>query len=300
MAASIETALRDGRADRERAQAARRGIRLLPFTDPDYPPALRVAFDYPLYLAVRGRLQECDRTAVAIVGSRHATPYGLAQAHRFARDLARAGVTIVSGLARGVDTQAHRAALEAGRTIAVLGGGLARIYPPENEPLAERIAERGALVSEFGVLQPARPANFPRRNRIISALSLGTLLVEASLTSGALITCDWALDQGKTVFCLPGPVTSPLSRGPHALIRQGAVLVEEPADVLEELGLAPSRASLAPVERVILRALPGHVDSISRVTGLQRGVVERVLKELCGRGVVRVENNRFTKTDPGG
>lgn len=221
-------------------------IELLTPESDGYPAALREIVDPPGVLFVRGQLQPSDALAVAIVGSRHATRYGITQAERLAGSLARAGLTVISGLARGIDGAAHRGALAAGgRTIAVLGSGVANIYPPEHVDLALEIIAHGALLSETPPTSPPLSGAFPQRNRIITGLSLGVIVVEAATHSGALISARHAMEQGREVFAVPGPIDSRLSRGCHRLIRDGAKLVESADDVLEELGhlvaAAPSR-----------------------------------------------------------
>jgi DNA processing protein len=213
------------------------GIDILIESDPRYPRMLREIPDPPGVLFVRGSLKPADTLAIGIVGTRHATQYGLRMAERLAGSLSRAGLTIVSGLARGIDAAAHRGALAAGgRTLGVLASGVLNIYPPEHEQLAAEVAACGALLSE----QPARSAplagTFPQRNRIISGLSLGVIVIEAAERSGALITARHAMEQGREVFAVPGNVDSRMSRGCHRLIRDGAKLVESAEDVLEELG----------------------------------------------------------------
>ena len=219
--------------------------------DPEYPEQLR-AVSHPPAVHVRGTLVRDDALAIAIVGSRKASPYGLRVATALARDLAARGVTIVSGLARGIDTAAHRGALEAGgRTLAVLGSGLDRVYPSENRELARRIAGAGAVLSQFPPGTPARPYHFPERNRVIAGLALGTVVVEAAEASGALITAGVAGDFGRLVFAVPGPITSPSSRGTNGLLRDGATLVRDWTDVVSELPSAWRdcvRADLPPPE----------------------------------------------------
>jgi DNA processing protein len=213
-----------------------RGDRLLLLGSSEYPALLASIPDPPIALAVRGSLLREDQLGIAIVGSRRATGYGRDVARRVSRELAAAGLTIVSGLARGIDACAHEGALEAGgRTVAVLGSGLENLYPREHRALADRIAESGALVSEFDLDEPPLAGNFPRRNRVITGLSLGTLVVEAAAKSGSLVSARLALDQNREVFAVPGPVSSPTSEGVHALIRDGARLVEKGEDVLDEL-----------------------------------------------------------------
>ena len=203
----------------------------------DYPVALEQLPDAPPILYVQGSLLPTDQLAVAVVGTRHATTYGLNQANRFSYALAKAGITIVSGLARGIDTAAHRGALDAGgRTLAVLGSGLARLYPPEHQTLADEISKNGAVLSEYAPQCPPRSGQFPQRNRLIAGLTLGTLVIEAPDRSGALITARLAGEQNRDVFALPGPVNSRASRGCHQLIRDGAILVQSVDDIIEELG----------------------------------------------------------------
>ena len=202
----------------------------------DYPAALRVIPDPPLYLWMRGDIGRADDMAVAIVGTRGPTEYGRGMATKFASDLARRGLTIVSGLARGIDTAAHKGALGAGgRTLACCGCGLDIVYPRENRALMDEISENGACISEFAPTVHPEPWHFPARNRIISGLSIGTLVVEAAARSGALGTADRSMEQGREVFAIPGNVLKAQSRGPHGLIKQGAALVENIEDMLEIL-----------------------------------------------------------------
>ena len=229
VAAGVETAL---------AWAAEPGNRLITLADPDYPPQLLQTADPPTVLYAKGRAELLSGPAIAIVGSRNATPQGVANAQAFADALSRAGLTIVSGLALGIDAAAHRGALaQAGSTIAVVGTGPDRVYPARNRDLARRIVEQGAIVSEFPLGTPALAANFPRRNRVISGLARGVLVVEAAERSGSLITARLAVEQGRDVFALPGSIHSPMSKGCHALIKQGAKLVDDARDILEEFGL---------------------------------------------------------------
>ena len=216
------------------------GVRLVPRTDPGYPTSLAEIYDPPCFLYIRGELTPADVNAVAVVGSRSCTDYGKRTAARLAGELARAGYTVVSGLARGIDASAHRGALAAGgRTLAVLAGGLSRIYPPEHRGLADEVEQHGAVLTESSMRQESLPALFPARNRVISGLCKAVVVVEADEKSGALITAEHAAEQGRTVLAVPGPADSPQSAGTNALIRQGAVLCRGGADVLEELcGLA--------------------------------------------------------------
>lgn len=234
----VVAALKDSGVDvdGELACCREHGIAILARGQSGYPPLLGEIFDPPGILFLRGELLPADRAAVAIVGTRRATRYGLNQAERFAAGLARAGVTVVSGLAFGIDAAAHRGALAAGgRTVAVLGGGLLNLYPAEHRNLADEVAAHGALVSELPPRFPVRREGFPQRNRVISGMSLGVLVVEAPRRSGALITAAHAVEQGREVFALPGPIDSPASGGCHGLIRDGAKLVESVDDILEEL-----------------------------------------------------------------
>ncbi|MCK9604527.1 MAG: DNA-processing protein DprA [Candidatus Omnitrophica bacterium] len=220
---------------REVSLAKKHGLEILTMEDKDYPKSLKNIPDPPIVLYIKGELKEEDLFSIAIVGSRRASFYGLALAEKFAVDLSARGFTIVSGMAAGVDTAAHRGALkQKGRTIAVMGSGFNHIYPAENKRLSEEIAEYGAVISEFPIdMEPLRH-NFPCRNRVISGLSLGVLVAEAAQNSGALITADFALEQGKDVFALPGKIDSPTSFGTNELIKQGAKLVSSVDDIVEE------------------------------------------------------------------
>jgi DNA processing protein len=275
-------------------RAAELGVGLVPYTAEEYPPALKQIYDPPLVLYTRGKLLAQDALALAVVGSRRCSYYGSTQAGRFAGELARLGFTIVSGLARGVDSAAHLGALEAGgRTVAVIGRGLAGIYPPENEALAARIAEHGAVLSELPLDTPPARENFPRRNRLISGLSLGVLIVEGTRQSGALITAASALEQGREVYALPGKAGDPLAEGPNGLIKSaGAKLVESPQDVLDELGpVADALVGLELPENVRVAALSalsapqapaGQAPADTRAAGLtasERAVYEQLSSE---------------------
>ncbi|GMR21899.1 MAG: DNA-processing protein DprA [Acidobacteriota bacterium] len=223
-------------AERVLEEIRNAGLEALCMTDPLYPRLLRAAPDPPPVISVWGRLEPDDALGLAIVGSRRATRYGLEMSRRLAGALSSAGLTIVSGLARGIDAAAHRGALDAGgRTIAVLGSGLRNIYPREHQKLAEQVSQNGAVISEFDVDEPPRSGNFPRRNRIITGMTLGTLVVEAALKSGSLVSARLAMEQDRDVFAVPGPALSPNSEGVHALIRDGAKLVTHATDVVEEL-----------------------------------------------------------------
>jgi DNA processing protein len=271
------------------------GHALIAWDDTDYPAALLALPDPPPAFFYVGRRGLLNGPALAIVGSRNATPQGAAHAEAFAAALSAAGLTIVSGLALGIDAAAHRGGLSgAASSIAVVGTGPDRIYPPANRELAQRLAEAGGLLSEFPLGTPPLPANFPRRNRIISGLARGVLVVEATLNSGSLITARLAADQGREVFAIPGSIDSPFSKGSHRLIRDGAKLVETAADVLEELGLVaeagpPATASrgAAPVATGapgrVLEALghdPVGIDVLTERTGLPADAVAAALVEL--------------------
>ena len=230
----------ESRLRQELSVAQREGVTIITLEDAEYPKPLRTISDPPLALYVRGTLASTDEVAVALVGARHASLYGLQCAERLGYDLALRGVTVISGLARGIDAAAHRGALKTpGRTLAVLGSGLNRLYPPEHEPLANEIVRQGALISEYPLGTPPLAHNFPRRNRLISGLSLGVVVVEAAQRSGALISADCALEQGREVFAVPGPITTVTSQGTHHLLKQGARLVTSVDDILEELRLTP-------------------------------------------------------------
>ncbi len=270
---------------------------VIAWDDPDYPRALLDLGYAPPALFFVGRRELLNRPALAIVGSRNATAQGAANANAFAHALSLAGLTVVSGLAVGVDAAAHEGALAAnGDTIAVVGTGLDRVYPAANRELAHRIAERGGLLSEFPPGTPARERNFPRRNRLISGLARGVLVVEAALSSGSLITARYAGEQGREVFAIPGSIHSPLSKGCHKLIREGAKLVETAQDILEELGMGgavvatvgTAVATATPEEARILAALGGDpvaVDRLVEHTGMSSDIVTATLTglELDGR-----------------
>ncbi|MCA9848570.1 MAG: DNA-processing protein DprA [Dehalococcoidia bacterium] len=268
--------------------------------DPAYPSRLREIDDAPPVLYVRGTLSPDDDYGVAVVGTRRATAYGRQATAELSRGLAAAGVTIVSGLARGVDTIAHRTALDTGgRTIAVLANGLDTIYPPENRRLAEEITEHGAIVSDYPLGTKPRADFFPRRNRILSGLSLGTLVIEGDVKSGAMITAKFATEQNRDVFAVPGSIFSPQSRGPLSLIRDGAMPISSAQEILEALNLARLGAQLdfgraAPPasdeERTLMGVLtrePQHIDEVARQTGLAAAMVSGTLALLELKGLVR-------------
>jgi DNA processing protein len=222
------------------------GALLIPISDPRYPPRLKEIFDPPIVLFVRGRVELLHSVMLGVVGTRRPTAYGVAATQRLSPDLAQAGLTIVSGMARGIDTSAHRSTLEVGGdTAAVFGCGVDLIYPAENRKLSMEIAEKGLLVSEFPMSSPAYPQNFPIRNRIISGMSVGVLIVEGAQYSGSAITAKMALEQQREVFAVPGNITSKMSWGPNLLVKQGAKLVQEWNDVLVELPADTRRALIA-------------------------------------------------------
>jgi DNA processing protein len=235
----IADARKDPWAEEELARARQRGVTLISLDDPAYPRGLLPTYDPPIVLYVDGELRPEDALSVAIVGTRHCSHYGRAQATKLATGLAAAGFTVVSGLARGIDSVAHAGVISAprGRTIAVLGNGIGTVYPPENRKLYESIVKngRGAAISELPLDTPPAAQHFPSRNRIIAGMTLGTVVVEGAETSGALITARYAVDMDREVFAVPGSVESPVARGPHRLIKAGAKLTEDIEDILEEL-----------------------------------------------------------------
>lgn len=287
-------------------------VRSIRINSSEYPENLRTIIDPPEELFVRGTLREKDAVAVAIVGSRNASLYGLRASEDLAYDLASMGITIVSGMARGIDTAAHRGAIKArGRTIAVLGSGHGDIYPSENKKLYDMIAENGAVVTEFDHDAPPHQRNFPRRNRIISGLSIGVVVVEATRVSGSLITARLALEQGRDVFAVPGKINSPTSAGTNDLIRDGACLVQTAEDVIEELGLKALRAqpadepliverpALTEKESAVLRALsdePVYIDEISERSDVSARELESILLLLEIKKVISVLPGRFYVT----
>lgn len=272
-------------ADEQMKKCARAGARSLTILDDDYPENLRTISDPPIVLYTKGSFQSEDHLGIAVVGTRNPSAYGSSAADNLTRALVRNGMTIVSGLARGVDTVAHKSCLrEGGRTIAVLGSGLDRVYPPENQGISDRISDSGAVVSEMHFGAKPDASNFPKRNRIVSGLSLGVLVIEAGEVSGALITVTSALDQNREVFAVPGNIQNPKSAGSNRLIKEGAKLVQNVDDVLEELHnkirsfLKESPVYSRPVpnlssaEQRVLSTLsdePTHIDVIAQKAGLQ-------------------------------
>ncbi|GIK42773.1 MAG: DNA processing protein DprA [Chloroflexota bacterium] len=274
-------------------------ISVFTWDNPDYPKLLRPISDAPLVLYVRGSLLPEDEWAVAVVGTRQATAYGKECTQFLVNGLAKNGITIVSGMAYGIDTQAHQTALAAGgRTIAVLGCGVDIIYPAENKKLGQAIIEHGALVSEYPLGTNPESGNFPRRNRIISGLSLGVLFVEGTTQSGARITTDFALEQGRDVFAVPGSILRQSGSGPNYLIQNGAKLVTQVNDILEELNLTmvaqhvEARAIIPEndLEALLLKQLstePVHVDDLGQVAGLSAAEVASALTLMELKGMVR-------------
>ncbi len=284
-------------AAEEQKKAEGLGVSILTFRDQGYPRNLLQIYDPPPLLYVRGEFGEGDSLAVAIVGSRKGSPYGRAVTKRISKELSSTRVTVVSGMARGIDTVAHVGALEAGgRTIAVLGCGVDIVYPPENKRLFWDIIEHGVIISEFPISTPPEGKNFPKRNRIISGLSLGVVIVEATADSGSLITASHALEQGREVFAVPGNVGASTSRGTNKLIKQGAKLVEGAQDILPEIlpqyegkVWQEETPDLSDEENDILQLLshtPLHIDEISRLSQMEVQQVSTILLELELKGLV--------------
>ncbi len=296
----------DEQIEQEIEQAHQAGAQVYCWEDAQYPSGLKNIYDPPPVLYVRGKLEKQDVSAIAIVGSRRCTHYGLSQADRFGRLLATAGFTVISGGARGIDTSAHRGAVAAGgRTLVVMGCGLGHVYPPENAEFFEEIVQsgNGAVISELPMNSPARSENFPKRNRIVSGLCLGVLVVEAANRSGALITANVAVEQGRNVFALPGQVDSPLSQGCHSLIRQGVTLVTNLDDLLEDLGTVGEKMTPEPEETDIPARLPElsaeetrvveclaggamQLDDLARRAEISSGKAASLLTMLLLKGVV--------------
>lgn len=309
-----------GAVDAELEQIVRAGVRLVTQADSEYPKNLTHIHDPPPFVYIRGSLEPQDQVAVAIVGARSASPYGRDVTRQLARDLAHRRVTVVSGLARGIDAEAHRAALEAGgRTIGVLGSGLDVLYPSEHRRLAQDMTQHGAVISEFALGSQPEAGNFPYRNRVISGLSLGTVVIEAAEKSGSLITARCALEQNREVFAVPGHITASRSRGPHDLIKQGAKLVESVEDILVEIApTVPVRAeaqdgtgavsgqpglsaiaALEPDEELLVKLFDGeplHVNVLIARSGLGPARVLEVLLGLELKGMVsQLPGTHFTR-----
>ncbi len=301
------------RVDQELKRARKMGAHIVTPVDEEYPKMLLEIHDPPLSIYLLGNLEPADKHSIGVVGSRSATYYGRESAESLSYQLARAGFGVVSGLARGIDTAAHRGALKGkGRTFAVLGGALDRLYPSENIGLAREIAEQGAVLSEFPFGRVPDKTTFPMRNRIISGLSMGVLVVEAGLRSGALITANQALDQGRSVFAVPGRIDSQTSRGTHQLISNGARLVESVDDIIQEFEyLIPpekktkesmfdteTRPKLSSEEESVIRALEAgelDVDTLIRSLGIKAAVMSSLLIGLEMRHMVRMLPGRIVE-----
>ncbi|HXG35431.1 MAG TPA: DNA-processing protein DprA [Dehalococcoidia bacterium] len=285
--------------EEELERLEQQGVKALTWHDPDYPRLLKEIADLPPVLYIRGELTPADDMAVAVVGTRRPTPYGRQAAEELSADLARSGVTVISGLARGIDAVAHRAALGAGgRTLAVMACGLDIVYPREHLSLAREISESGALISDYPLGVQPRGDYFPRRNRIMSGLSLGVLVIEGDLGSGAMITAQLAMEQNREVLAVPGSIFAPQSRGPNSLIQDGAKLVSRVEHVLEELNLsmvpqqveARQTIQATDTEITLLRYLsqePMHVDEVCRMSGLPVATVSSILAMLELKGLVK-------------
>ena len=287
----------------ELERVAKFGAKILTKASPEYPRALREIHNPPIVLYVWGELTEQDHRAMSVVGSRKTSHYGLECAKKLSYQLAYAGYTVVSGLARGIDTAAHLGALAAqGRTVAVIGSGLMDLYPPENADLAEKIAASGAVVTEFPMTFPPSPQTFPYRNRIVAGWGRGLLVVEAGLKSGALITAEQAIDHGRFVYAVPGPIDRPSAAGSNRLIQQGAKLVTSAGDILDDLHslfpepkpkpLAP--ATLTPDEQTVLDALETSETSLDFIVGKTLLPTQRVSSSLLA-----LEMKRLVKQLPG-
>ena len=294
----------------ELKKAADLGAQVITAEDAEYPSALREIHDPPIVLYVRGQLTERDRNAVAVVGSRKATHYATESAKKLSFQMAYAGLTVASGLARGIDTAAHQGALAAkGRTIAVIGSGLGELYPPENAELADRIAASGAVISEFPIDTKPDRQTFPIRNRIVTGLSFGVLVVEAGANSGALISANMAAEQGRTLYAVPGRIDAPSALGSNRLIQQGAKLVITVDDILDDLPLvfrekpdlpaAAPAVDLTPEQQKILDAIGSEempLDSVIATSGLTAAVVSSTLLALEIRRLVKqLPGKRFVK-----
>lgn len=286
----------------------RLNFQIIPFTSPKYPKRLLELTDHPILLYIKGEIKNSDQQSIAVVGTRQASLYGNDMASKISQELASSGITVVSGLARGIDTQAHYGALKSGRTIAVIGSGLANIYPHENVPLAEKICENGALISEFPPETPPDRQNFPQRNRIVSGMTMGTLLIEAPVKSGAMITMQRAKEQGRKLYALPGRVDSDSFKGNHYLIKNGdAELIEDARDILNSFnGLftyqgAPAPKPMAPLEKEeehLLSLLPNEelsIGEIIKISNLPIFKLNILLMSLVLKKVVREHPGKIYK-----
>ena len=289
--------------DAEMERLEQFGVQVLTWRDAGYPPRLQEIYDYPPILYVKGSLLPEDEWCLAVVGTRRATAYGKQVTEEIVSDLARSRITTASGLARGIDSAAHHAALDAGgRTIAVFACGLDTVYPNENITLARRIEQHGALISEYPLGTRPRPEYFPRRNRILSGLSLGVLVIEAGATSGALITANLALEQNREVLAVPGNIFSPTSQGTNRLIQEGAKLVRDYRDILEELNLSAVAQQIemkeilpeSDTESLLLKQIstePTHIDEVCRSSGLPVSTVSSTLAMMELKGMVKSAGN---------
>jgi len=291
--------------EKELQKAEALNVRLMTFNDPDYPLGLRQIHDAPIVLYVKGSFEHADKYGISIVGSRTSTDYGMQVAETMGYRLASSGLTVVSGMARGIDTASHKGALRAaGRTIAVLGSGIDVPYPYSNRELMNKIESSGAVISEFPFGTGPNKENFPKRNRIISGLSLGVVVIEAALDSGSLITVAYALDQGREIFAVPGNITSRNSRGTNDLIKRGARLVESAEEVIDELRpllkgiLREDKKSIPDMnedEKIMhgcLESKPKHIDSITRAIQMTPGKALSVLLSLELKGLVRQSDGK--------
>ena len=298
--------------DRELDRAAAKGIRIIPFTSSEYPENLKNIYDPPPFLYVNGTFEKQDGNAIAVVGSRYASEYGMKATQRITCDLTSCGITIISGMARGIDSCAHREALAGGgRTIAVLGSGVDVVYPPENRELYKRITAQGAVISEYPMGTKPNSYNFPGRNRIISALSLGVLVAEASQKSGSLITARYALEQGREVFATPGNIYSYKSRGTNDLLKRGAKVVQTAEDILEELqfpvekrnnmdyNCRKNREELGLEEQKLYELIEEesvHIDELMLKSGLSSGQLSSILLDLELKDLIQhLPGKRFVR-----
>lgn len=293
LAAEIRSFSRWEKAEDEMARVERYGATIVTMADGIYPKNLLNIYDPPPYLYVKGQINGEERS-IAVVGSRFASTYGKITTEGLSRDLARNGLAVVSGMARGIDTVAHKGAMAAGgRTIAVLGSGIDVIYPPENRALYEEICRHGAVVSELPMGTEPLSENFPARNRIISGISMGVVVVEASLKSGSLITASCAAEQGRDVFAVPGNINSNGSKGTNRLIKEGAKLVEGADDILEEFSAVPDSSSmtvgLSSDEKTVIEFLSGpvHIDEVASLSGMDVRSVSAILLNLELSGAIR-------------
>ncbi len=289
----------------------RHGVKVIKFNDKQYPESLRNIEDAPVILYTKGNFTHEDRFAIAMVGSRKMTEYGKNTAYRLSQDLSSMGITIISGMAKGIDTVSHMGAINAGgRTIAVLGTGIDRCYPAENKELLKKIIDSGCVVSEFPMGTPPNKENFPRRNRLISGLSIGVLIIEATIDSGSLITANYALEHGKEVFAVPGSIYSKYSEGTNTLIKRGAKLVQRAEDIIEELPnylrgflkSSPEKKSkdidaleITDEEKAICNILghePKHIDTIAREVKMSTSRLLSLLLSLEIKGIIKQSDGK--------